>query len=156
MCALTGRRQRLSHCLPHPRLVIYMSDLIGSDPPSIRAGQAGHHFPLTGDHDKTYPFYKCRLQLLLAQERCEYVNLSKPVFLFSACLRPSGYKHAYFAASIVNPGLNCAPVGTTPCSTYRHSATSSLRASATIPTRPIRLPAPPNQARYHFGSALSG
>lgn len=39
--------------------------------------------------------------------------------------------------------LSCAPLGITPVSRYRHSATKSLRARATIPTRLCRLPLPP-------------
>lgn len=35
-----------------------------------------------------------------------------------------------------------APVGTTPCVTYRQSAITSLRATATIPIRRARLPVP--------------
>ena len=35
-----------------------------------------------------------------------------------------------------------APVGTIPCVTYRHSAITSLRATATIPIRRARLPVP--------------
>ena len=35
-----------------------------------------------------------------------------------------------------------APVGTTPCVTYRQSAITSLRATATIPIRRARLPFP--------------
>lgn len=45
--------------------------------------------------------------------------------------------------------FNSAPSGISPVSTYFHNATSSFRASATIPTRRLRFPAPPKRARYH-------
>ena len=49
-----------------------------------------------------------------------------------------------------------APTGTTPVSTYRQSATSNLRASATMPIfRARRLP-PPNRRWYHCVNALVG
>jgi hypothetical protein len=38
-------------------------------------------------------------------------------------------------------GLRCAPSGTTPCSTNRHRAITSLRATATMPIRRLRPPA---------------
>jgi hypothetical protein len=52
--------------------------------------------------------------------------------------------------------FSCAPAGTVPVSTYRQSATSNLRASATMPIlRARRLP-PPNRRWYHCVSALVG
>lgn len=52
--------------------------------------------------------------------------------------------------------FSCAPTGTAPVSTYRQSATSNLRASATMPIfRARRLP-PPNRRWYHCVSALVG
>ena len=42
-------------------------------------------------------------------------------------------------------GFTRAPSGSSPCSTYRHKAMSSLRASATIPIRRSRRPPPPNR-----------
>jgi hypothetical protein len=52
--------------------------------------------------------------------------------------------------------FSCAPTGTVPVSTYRQSATSTLRASATMPIlRARRLP-PPNRRWYHCVSALVG
>jgi hypothetical protein len=48
-----------------------------------------------------------------------------------------------------------APVGTTPLVTYRHKTITNLRASATIPMRRARLPAP-KRARYHSVRALAG
>src|SRR5436190_5119977 len=52
-------------------------------------------------------------------------------------------------------GFRTAPVGTTPVVAYRHSAISSLRASATIPIRRARLPMP-KRVRYQVVSALCG
>ena len=58
------------------KLAIYvLPEPFGSEPPSIRAGHAGHHFPHTGcDHDEYVPHLHVRLQLKLAKERVEYVN----------------------------------------------------------------------------------
>ena len=49
-----------------------------------------------------------------------------------------------------------APIGTRPVSENRHSAMSSLRASATIITRRIRPRAPAVRSSNHLQSALSG
>jgi hypothetical protein len=49
-----------------------------------------------------------------------------------------------------------APSGISPCSTYRHRAMSSLRASATIPIRRSRLLPLPNRRWYHCVNALAG
>jgi hypothetical protein len=50
----------------------------------------------------------------------------------------------------------CAPSGTTPCSTNRHNAITSFRATATIPIRRLRPPAAANRRVNHCASALSG
>lgn len=52
-------------------------------------------------------------------------------------------------------GFKRTPDGTTPPVTYRQSAISSLRASATMPIRRARFPLP-KLARYHCVSALCG
>jgi hypothetical protein len=49
-----------------------------------------------------------------------------------------------------------APSGISPCSTYRHSAISSFRASATIPMRRCRRLPRPNLSSYQRVSALVG
>ncbi len=49
-----------------------------------------------------------------------------------------------------------APSGTTPCAPYRHRAISSLRESATIPTRRIRPVPSAKRVAYHFAKALWG
>jgi hypothetical protein len=58
----------------------------------------------------------------------------------------------------IQPGQTrrVAPVGTRPVSTYRQSATRSLRASATIMIRFIRPRCAPTRWLNHFASALSG
>jgi hypothetical protein len=48
-----------------------------------------------------------------------------------------------------------APAGTTPVVTYRHSAITSWRATATMPIRRARFPVP-NCARYHWVKTLCG
>ena len=53
-------------------------------------------------------------------------------------------------------GVTVAPSGTTPCSTYRHSAMINLRASATIPIRRARLPAVAKRRTNHCVNALAG
>ena len=53
-------------------------------------------------------------------------------------------------------GLRCAPSGTTPYSTKRQSAITSLRATATMPMRRLRPPAAAKRRRNQTASALSG
>src|SRR5215207_7078238 len=54
------------------------------------------------------------------------------------------------------PVRSTAPVGSVPSRSYRHSAMTSLRASATMPTRRCPGPPRPNRRRYHCVRALSG
>ena len=56
----------------------------------------------------------------------------------------------------VGIGVSRDPGGTTPWSTNRQSATSSLRAKATIPIRRCRLLPPPNRCANQRLSSLSG
>jgi len=45
-------------------ILIHSADLKDRGPPSIRAGQAGHHIPYPGrDHDMTYSIYKNGISL---------------------------------------------------------------------------------------------
>jgi hypothetical protein len=60
--------------------------------------------------------------------------------------------HAAYAA----PVRSTAPAGSVPSRSYRHSAMTSLRASATMPTRRCPGPPRPNRRRYHCVRALSG
>ena len=53
-------------------------------------------------------------------------------------------------------GFISAPSGTFPSSRWRHNATSSFRARATIPIFRIRLLPPPNRSRYHWLKRLVG
>lgn len=70
-------------------------------------------------------------------------------FFFSrrAALRPQCRRRSVFSS---------APSGRTPCSTQRHSATSSLRASATIPILRSRLLPPAKRRSYQRVSSLWG
>jgi hypothetical protein len=105
--------------------------------PSIRAGLAGHHIPHTGAITiKNVPHLQRRHQLKLAQERLEYVRLDN--LSLTICLLSS--TRWFLTLSQPAVGLNRAPSGTIPCSTYFHSAINSLRAKATIPMRRMRLP----------------
>src|SRR5215472_3903860 len=52
--------------------------------------------------------------------------------------------------------LSTAPAGNTPVSRKRQSAISTLRATATIPIRRMRLPPLPKRSRNHTLRALSG
>jgi hypothetical protein len=72
-------------------------------------------------------------------------TLHKP-YAQRACDAPTPRAYATF---------RIAPAGTTPLVTYRQSAITSLRATATIPIRRARLPRP-KFARYHCVSALWG
>jgi hypothetical protein len=74
---------------------------------------------------------------------------SRAATLHDPCAaRVSGAGATYAAVTI-------APAGTTPVVTYRHSAITSLRATATIPIRRPRFPVP-KRARYHCVRALWG
>ena len=53
-------------------------------------------------------------------------------------------------------GLNRAPSGTTPCSTYRHKSIINRRATATMPILRPRTPLLAHRAAYQRASALCG
>jgi hypothetical protein len=68
---------------------------------------------------------------------------------------PSAQQHST-AVFRYGQARKVAPVGTRPVSTYRQSATRSLRASATTMIRRIRPRCSPTRWANHFASALLG
>jgi len=77
-----------------------------------------------------------------------YDRVGDPVLSVCSARERVGVVSGYAACTI-------APSGTVPLVTYRQSAMTSLRATATIPMRRARLPTP-NRSRNHRVSALCG
>ena len=126
----------------------------------VRAGG----FILAGARWLQRTFYPCR-RLCAKHQRRHPGSLGEPSFCFSVHAHEPGTDgegsrqlviHASASSVDRYPAItfSCAPTGTVPVSTYRQSATSNLRASATMPIfRARRLP-PPNRRWYHRVNAL--
>jgi hypothetical protein len=116
--------------------------------PSIRAGSTTRHPMLSASFDESRK--ACRRRPHLSDG-----FLVRPGNVTGRLHQPQGaevtqHRHTTYAS------LSKAPSGKTPVSRNRHRAISNFRATATIPMRLKRLPAPPQRSRNQQLRALSG